>query len=75
MARTGEWQAIKATLQGATNLLGEMFQEYKDTREHAPLLRDDHLDELDKAKANKNKTTQEKEKKQGKEIEQQRKLS
>jgi hypothetical protein len=75
MARTGEWHAIKVNLQGAEDLLDEAFKEYKDAREHVPELRDNHLDELDKAKAEKNKTMQVKEKKQRKEIEQQRKLS
>jgi arginine deiminase len=72
---TGDWQALKVDLQGAKQLLGDTFTQYKEAKKSAPEWREDHLDELDKAKALKNTTTQAKEKKQRKEIERQRQLS
>jgi hypothetical protein len=75
MAVTGDWEVMKVNLAEAQDLLGSAFQSYKEAKKHAPAWRDEHLDELDKAKAAKNKSTQEKEKKQRKEIERQQKLS
>jgi hypothetical protein len=60
---TGAWNALKADLQGAKTMLGEAFQSYKEARTQAPEWRGEHLDELDKAKAIKNKSLQQKERK------------
>jgi chromatin segregation and condensation protein Rec8/ScpA/Scc1 (kleisin family) len=75
MRITGAWNALKASLQSAKQLLNESFKSYKEAKLLAPEWREDHLDALDKAKAEKNKSTQEKERKQWKEIERQRELS
>ena len=72
---TGAWNALKADLQGAKTMLGEAFQSYKEARTQAPEWREEHLDELDQAKAIKNKSSQQKERQKRKEIERQRKLS
>jgi hypothetical protein len=75
MCITGAWNALKANLQTAKHLLNDSFKSYKEARLLTPEWHKNHLDALDKAKAEKNKSTQEKERKQRKEIECQRELS
>ena len=58
---TGEWQALTVDLQGAKQLLNEAFKAYKQARKQAPAWRETHLDALDRAKAEKNNSTQKKE--------------
>jgi hypothetical protein len=44
-------------------MLGEAFVKYKEAKKQAPAWRETHLDKLDQAKADKNNSTQKKERK------------
>ena len=73
MSKTGLRHALEYNLEGATMFLNKAYDSYKEAKSKAPLWREDHLDSLDAARAQKNKSTPAKERKSRKHIERQRK--
>ena len=73
MAKTGLCQALEYNLAGASLFLTKAYESYGEAKTKAQLWRDDHLDSLDKARAKKNNSTPDKERKARKHIERQRK--
>jgi hypothetical protein len=71
----GEWHAIKVDLEGVQKLLSNTFKQYKAAIPHTKKWREDHVDELDRVRAEKKNIPQRKEKQQRKEIERMRNLS
>ena len=73
MSKTGLRNALEYNLDGASMFLTKAYTAYAEAKTKAQLWRDDHLDSLDAARAKKNKTTPEKERKARRHIERQRK--
>ena len=63
MRKTGIWNALRHDLEDTVKRLAEIHQSYKEAKTHADVWRNDFLESLAEAKAEKNDTTVEVERK------------